>query len=43
MKKATALLTISDNLITKEQIDSKERERKLDEMIILALESIIKN
>ena len=41
MKKATALLTISDNLITKEQIDSKER--KLDEMIILALESIIKN
>lgn len=42
MRKATALLTISDNLITKEIIDSKERERKLDEMIVLALESIIK-
>ena len=41
-KKATALLTISDNLITKEIIDSSERERKLDEMIVLALESIIK-
>ncbi len=42
MKHATALLTISDNLITHEEIDSKERERKLDEMIVLALESIIK-
>ena len=42
MKKATALLTISDNLITHEEIDSASRERKLDEMILLALESIIK-
>ena len=42
MKKATVLLTISDNLITKEIIDSTSRERKLDEMIVLALESIIK-
>ena len=42
MKKATALLTISDNLITHEEIDSASRERKLDEMIVLALESIIK-
>ncbi len=41
-KKATALLTISDNLITHEEIDSASRERKLDEMIVLALESIIK-
>ena len=41
-KSATALLTISDNLITHEVIDSEARERKLDEMIILALESIIK-
>ena len=42
MKKATTLLTISDNLVTHEAIDSKARERKLDDMIVLALESIIK-
>lgn len=42
MKKATALLTISDNLITHEEIDSASREKKLDEMIVLALEAIIK-
>ena len=42
MKKATALLTISDNLVTHDIIDSASRERKLDEMILLALESIIK-
>ena len=42
MKKATALLTISDNLITHELIDSQSREKKLDEMIVLALDSIIK-
>ena len=43
MKKATALLTISDNLITHDLIDSSSREKKLDQMIVLALESIIKN
>ena len=43
LKKATAILTISDNLITQEEIDPKAREQKLDEMIFLALESIIKN
>lgn len=42
MKKATALITISDNLVTHELIDSESREKKLDEMIVLALESIIK-
>ena len=42
MKKATALLTISDNLITHELIDAEAREKKLDEMIVLALDSIIK-
>ena len=42
MRKATALITISDNLITYEIIDSKAREQKLDEMIVLALDSIIK-
>ena len=43
MKKATALFTISDNLITHDLIDSEARERKLDEMITLALDSIIKD
>lgn len=42
-KQATALVTISDNLITHEEINFEERERKLDEMIVLALESIIKS
>lgn len=41
-KKATSILTISDNLITKEEINPIEREQKLDQMIVLALESIIK-
>ena len=43
LKKATAILTISDNLITHVEIDAEARERKLDEMILLALESIIKS
>ncbi|MDD6272746.1 MAG: purine-nucleoside phosphorylase [bacterium] len=42
MKKATALITISDSFVTHELIDSSARETKLDEMILLALESIIK-
>lgn len=41
-KHATAIITISDSLITHEEMDPEVRERKLDEMIILALESIIK-
>lgn len=40
-KKATAILTISDNLVTKEAMAPEIREKKLDEMIILALESVI--
>ena len=43
LKKATTLLTISDNLITHEAIDSEAREKKLDEMIVLALDAIIKD
>ena len=42
MKKATALITITDNFITKEKVDSITREQKLDEMLTLALDSIIK-
>lgn len=41
-KKAAALLTISDSFITKEVLTSEERVKEFDEMIILALESIIK-
>lgn len=41
-KKATTLITISDSFVTHEEIDSNAREQKLDEMIVLALESIIK-
>lgn len=41
-KKATAILTISNNLVTNEEISAEARERTLDGMILLALESIIK-
>ncbi len=39
-KKAACILTISDNLITKEETTSIEREKNLNDMIKLALESI---
>lgn len=41
-KKATALITITDSFVTHEKVDPSVRETKLDEMITLALESIIK-
>ena len=40
-REAACLLTVSDNLITKEETTSEEREKGLDEMILLALNSII--
>ncbi len=40
-KKAACLLTVSDNLITKEETSSEEREKNLDEMILLALNSVL--
>ncbi len=40
-KDAACLLTISDNLVTHEEIDSKAREQSLDKMIVLALNSIL--
>jgi len=43
MKKATSLLVVNDSLVNHEIIDTESREKKLDEMIVLALESIIKN
>lgn len=39
-KKATTLLTISDSIHYKNKLSALERENKLDEMIILALETI---
>ena len=40
-KKATSILTISDNLVTKEEISAVEREKKLNDMIFLALETAL--
>ena len=39
-KKAACLLTISDNIVTKESTSSQEREKNLNKMIELALETI---
>lgn len=41
-KKATCLLTISNNLITNEELSSQERQNSFDEMIMIALESTLK-
>ena len=40
-KNAAAILTVSDNLVTKEETSSEEREKKFTTMIELALESIL--
>ena len=39
-KKAACLLTMSDNIVTKEATSSQEREKNLNKMIELALETI---
>ncbi|CNS07908.1 purine nucleoside phosphorylase [Salmonella enterica subsp. enterica serovar Typhimurium str. DT104] len=39
-KKAASILTISDNLITKSELDSVTRQEKFVEMIEIALEAI---
>lgn len=41
-KNASCILTISDNLVTKEETTSEDREKGLNDMILLALESSIK-
>ena len=41
-KQATALLTVSDLFFSPEKLTSEERERNLNDMIILALESCLK-
>lgn len=40
-KKASAILTVSDNLITKEVTSSEERQNSFNKMVEIALESII--
>ena len=40
-KKAACLLTISDNLVTKEETTSEERQTSFNKMIELALKSIL--
>ena len=39
-KNAIAVLTVSDNITTKEEMTSKERELSLNKMITLALEMV---
>lgn len=39
-KKATSILTVSDSLITKEELTPEEREQSLKSAILLALESL---
>ena len=41
-KKGTALLTVSDSFCFTEKMNSMEREKNLNDMIILALESCLK-
>ncbi len=40
-KKAACILTVSDNMVTKEELSSDERQNSFDEMIKLALESAL--
>lgn len=42
-KNAACILTISNSLITREETDSERREKGLNDMIVLALESVIKD
>ena len=41
-KKATALLTVSDLFFSREKLSSLDREKNLNDMIVLALESCLK-
>ena len=41
-KKATCLLTVSDLFFSEEKLSSLEREKELNDMIVLALESCLK-
>lgn len=39
-KKSACLLTISDSFVSKEELSSEEREKKLDDMIVLGLKTL---
>ena len=41
-KKASQILTVSDNLITGEKMNSEDRTKNVNDMIVIALESAIK-
>ena len=40
-KKASAILTISDSFVTGEKLSSEEREKNFNDMMKLALESVV--
>ena len=40
-KKAGCLLTVSDNIHTKKELTSEERQKNLNDMILVALESTL--
>ncbi|MGX7394398.1 purine-nucleoside phosphorylase [Carnobacterium mobile] len=42
-RKALAILTISDHLLTGEETSSQERERTFNDMMIVALEAVVKS
>lgn len=39
---ALAILTISDHILTGEETTSEERERTFDDMMLVALDSVLK-
>ena len=41
-KKAATLLSVSNSLVTNEELSSEEREQEMTQMILLALESVTK-
>ena len=41
-KEAACLLSVTDSFLYKEQLDANERQKALNDMIVLALESTLK-
>ncbi len=41
-KKATEILTVTDNLVTGDRLSSDDRENKVNDMLVLALESVLR-
>ena len=40
-KKAACILTVSDNIVTKKETSSEERQNSFKKMMVLALESVL--